>query len=102
MTSKDLKMEVPFRSQFDSRYYAFFMTFEPQNITGTYDGDTHRLNIQAVLKRELHKETQAQDLYPIVLDLHGKLYPMNHPHENGAALQPIVDLPINLVSPNVL
>lgn len=90
-------MEIPFRSQFDSRYFAFYMTLEPQNIYGFYDGDVRYLNVQAYLKRELHKDEPQQELYPVMLNLHGKLYRMNNSQEHGATLLPISDVPISVL-----
>src|ERR1017187_3824846 len=93
-------MEIPFRSQFDSTHFAFVMTFEVQNIAGYYDGDVRSLYVQAQLKREIRHDAQQQELYPVVLDLHGKLYRMNQSQENGAMLQPPTDLPI-VVRPGI-
>ena len=91
-------MEIPIRSQFDSRHYAFILTYDTQNIAGIYDGDTRRLNINAMLRRDIHpKEDVQQRLEMTILDLHGRLYPMNASHENGALLQPCLDLPIHVI-----
>ena len=89
-------MEIPFRSQFDSRYLAY-MVLEPQNIYGFYDGDVRYLNVQAYFKHELHKGEQEQELYPVMLNLHGKLYRMNNAQDYGAPLLPIVDTPISVL-----
>ena len=90
-------MEIPFRSQFDSRHFAFYMVLEPQNISGFYDGDVRYLYVQAYLKRDLHKDEPQQGLYPVMLNFHGKLYRMNNPQDYGATLLPIADTPISVL-----
>lgn len=92
-------MEIPFRSQFDSRHWSFVMTFEAQDIMGIYDGDVSCLNMQIQLKRQLADANQPQDMYPVLMNLYGKLYRMNQPQEHGAELQPLVNLPISFIAP---
>lgn len=94
-------MEIPFRSEFDSIHWAFVMTLEPQNFAPLYDGDIPRLNVQVTFKRSNHNDNQPQGLYPVVLELHGKLTRANEPFELGVALLPSEEMPINLVSTNV-
>lgn len=92
-------MEIPFRSQSDSRHWAFVMTFDVQDIIGIYDGDVSCLNFQVQFRRPLPHATQPQDIYPVLMNMYGKLYRMNQPQEHGAELQPLVDLPISFISP---
>lgn len=91
-------MEIPFRIQSDSREYAFFMTFEHEQITATYDGDISRLNIPVRFKRTPFDNNQQQGLYPVVLELHGRLFRVNAPNDWGATLLPLEDMPISLKS----
>src|SRR5712692_5019659 len=92
-------MEIPFRIQSDSREYAFFITFEHEQITASFDGDISRLNIPVRFKRTPFDNNQQQDLYPVVLELHGRLFRVNAPNDWGAILLPLEDMPINLLSP---
>lgn len=89
-------MEIPFRSQFDSMHSAFIMTFEIQNIAPVYNVDVPRLDMQVNLKRELHNDQQIEDLYPVILDLYGRLYRANANQDTGATLLPTFNLPITL------
>src|SRR5712691_2281861 len=93
-------MDIPFRFQSDSRYYAFVMTFEPEQITAVHDGDIPRLNISVRFKRTPLDNSQQQGLYPVVLELHGRLSRVNASSDWGATLLPLEDIPISLVSPN--
>lgn len=92
-------MEIPFRSQFDSTHWAFVMTLDTQDIVGIYDGIVSCLNMQVQFKRPLPDANQPPDVYPVLLELHGKLYRTNQQQEHGAELQPVVDLPISCRSP---
>jgi hypothetical protein len=91
-------MEIPFRIQSDSREYAFFITFEHEQITASFDGDISRLNIPVRFKRTPFVNNQQQDLYPVVLELHGRLFRVNAPNDWGATLLPLEDMPISLIS----
>ncbi len=91
-------MEIPFRIQSDSREYAFFMTFEHEQITASFDGDISRLNIPVRFKRTPFDNNQQQGLYPVVLDLRGRLFRVNAPNDWGATLLPLEDMPISLKS----
>lgn len=93
-------MDIPFNSEFDSTHWAFLMTVEPQQMAATYDDNVSRLSMGATFKRAPQDNNQPQDMYPVILNLHGKLYRMNASHEYGAELQPVEALPISLISPN--
>jgi hypothetical protein len=92
-------VEIPFRSQFNSIHWAFVMTFDAQDIRGIYDGDVSCLNFQVQFKRPIPDATQAKEVYPVLMNLYGKLYRMNQPQDHGAELQPLVDLPISFIYP---
>lgn len=94
-------MEFPFRSQFSSTHWSFIMTFEPQNIIGSYDGDTSCLNMQTTFKCLAADYAQQQDTYPVILDLHGTLHRINYPNENSVSLRPVVDMPISLIHTDI-
>ena len=93
-------MEIPFYSQFGSMDWALVMTLEPQNFAPVYDAGTSLLHIQVTLKRPTDNDNQPMDLYPVILDLHGKLCSTNAIYGTGATLLPPLDLPISFVSPN--
>jgi hypothetical protein len=93
-------MEISFYSQFDSTHWALVMTLEPQNFAPVYDAGTSLLRIQVTLKHPTDNDTQPRDLYPVILDLHGKLCSTNDIYGTGATLLPPRDLPISFVSPN--
>ena len=93
-------MDIPFNSEFDSTRWAFLMTVEPQQMAATYDDNVSRLSMGATFKRAPQDNNQPQDMYPVILNLYGKLYRMNASHEYGAQLQPVEALPISLISPN--
>jgi hypothetical protein len=93
-------MDIPFHSQFDSTHWALVMTLEPQNFAPIYDGDRSLLYIQVTFKRPTYNDNQPQDLYPVLLDLHGKLHRPNAMQESGAQLLSSLDLPVSFVSPN--
>lgn len=92
-------MEIPLRSQFDSTHWAFVMALDTQDVVGIYDGVVSCLNMQVQFKRPLPDSNQPPDVYPVLLELHGKLYRTNQQQEHGAELQPVVDLPISCISP---
>jgi hypothetical protein len=94
-------MDIAFRSQFDSTDWALVMTLEPQNFAPVYDSDRSLLHIQVTLKRQTYNDRTSQVLYPVLLDLHGKLQRPNSMQESGAQLQPPLDLPVSFVSPNI-
>ena len=91
-------MDIPFNSEFDST--RCLMTVEPQQMAATYDDNVSRLSMGATFKRAPQDNNQPQDMYPVILNMHGKLYRMNASHEFGAQLQPVEALPIILISPN--
>jgi hypothetical protein len=93
-------MDIPLRFQSDSRNYALVMTFEHEQITAIYDGDISRLNIPVRFKWTLLENNQQQGLYPVVLELHGRLFRANAHSDWGATLLPLEDMPISLLSPN--
>lgn len=93
-------MDIPFYSEFDSTRWAFLMTIDPQQIVGNYDENVSRLNIGVMFKRAPQDGNEPQDMYPVILNLQGKLYRVNASHEFGAALEPVETLPISLVRPN--
>src|SRR6266571_7847175 len=93
-------MDIPFHSQFDPSDWAFIMMLEPQNFAPAYDAGTSLLHIQVTLKHPTYKDNQPQDLYPVILDLHGKLCSTNAIYGPGAPLLPPRDLPISFVSPH--
>jgi hypothetical protein len=76
------------------------MTIEPQQMAATYDDNVSRLSMGATFKRAPQDNNQPKDMYPVISNLHGKLYRMNASHEYGAELQPIEALPISLISAN--
>jgi len=71
-------MDIPLRFQSDSRNYALVMTLEPEQITAVHDGDISRLNIPVRFKRTPLDNNQQQGLYPVVLELHGRLFRSTH------------------------
>lgn len=93
-------MDIPFYSEFDSTRWALLMSIEPQQLMATYDENVARLSINATFKRAPQDTYQSQNLYPVILNLYGKIYRMNAMHEYGAELQPIEALPISLITPN--
>ncbi len=90
-------MEIPFRSEFDSMRWAFTLNFEPQQLGATYDNEMSYLHTQASIKREVHSN-EPQNLFPVILELHGRLSRVNDYSNLGARLLPIEDMPINLAS----
>lgn len=90
-------MEIYFRSQFDSRNYAFRMAFEIQEIFGFFDGVVSCLNVAVHFRRPLPDANQPSENYPVILGLQGKLYRMNQPQDHGATLLPMTDSPISLI-----
>lgn len=92
-------MEIPFRFQSGSGHNAFVMTFEYEQITANQDSDLARITIPARFKRVPPADDQQQELYPVVLELHGRLSRANVQPEWGATLLPPEDLPIILESP---
>src|SRR5579859_3902198 len=93
-------MDIPFYSEFDSTQWALLMSIEPQQLVATSDENVARLSINATFKRAPQDNNQPQDMYPVILNLYGKLYRMNVTHEFGAELQPVETLPISLIKPN--
>ncbi len=93
-------MEIPFHSQFDSTHYAFVLTLEPQNFAPTHNSERSLLHIQATFRRSTYNDNQPRDLYPVILDLHGKLCSTNDVYGIGATLLPSLDLPISFISAN--
>jgi len=75
------------------------MALDTQDVVGIYDGVVSCLNMQVQFKRPLPDANQPPDVYPVLLELHGKLYRTNQQQEHGAELQPVVDLPISCISP---
>lgn len=93
-------MDVPFYSEFDSTNWSFLLTIEPDQIVGNYDENVSRLNVGATFKRVPQDNNQPQEVYLVILNLHGKLHRVNASHEYGAMLQPVETLPINLIKAN--
>jgi hypothetical protein len=93
-------MDIPFYSEFDSSRWALLMSIESEQIVSMYDENVSRLNIGVIFKRGQQDNNQPQDLYPVILSLHGKLHRVNAMQEYGAELQPVEALPISLISQN--
>ncbi|SRR5579875_223110 len=93
-------MDIPFYSELDSTQWALIMSIEPQQMMATYDEQVARLSINATFKRASQDSYRSQDVYPVILNLYGKLHRVNATHEYGAELQPLEALPINLITPN--
>ena len=94
-------MDIPFRFKPDSRNFAFVMSFEHEQIAANCDSDIARITIPARFKRVPSNDDQQQELYPVVLELHGRLSRANAQSEWGATLLPFEDLPIILASPKI-
>lgn len=87
-------MRIPLRYQSNQSTYAFIMEFELDNMSA-YSTDTSNLRIQATFRRVGGGDSHLQALYPILLELHGKLVRANGQGDGGAVLGPVRELPIS-------
>ena len=89
-------MEIPLHSQFDSRHWMCTVYFDVQAFFAYASTGTPRLGVPALFQRAQH-ENQAQQLFPVLLEVHGSLSGPTSPGESGMPLLAVKEVPIHLL-----